>query len=94
MVEHYRKQLEIYAYLIEKQYEKKVSRMHLYYTNCRNVDPLITFNCSRAAIDNTVAEISETIRNIEDKEFSDGARNSYACTFCDMRYLCGKESAS
>ena len=94
MVEHYRKQLEIYAYLIEKQYEKKVSRMHLYYTNCRNVDPLITFNCSRAAIDNTVAEISETIRNIEDKKFSDGARNSYACTFCDMRYLCGKESAS
>jgi len=93
-VQHYRKQLEIYAYLIEKQYGKKVSRMHLYYTNCGNDDPLITFNWSRAAIDNTVAEISETIRNIENKEFSDGARNPYACTFCDMRYLCGKESVS
>lgn len=32
-VEHYSKQLEIYAYLIEKRYEKKVSRMHLYYTS-------------------------------------------------------------
>ena len=68
--------------------------MHLYYTNCGNGDPLISFNWSRAAIDNTVAEISETIRNIENKDFSDDARNSYACTFCDMRYLCGKECAS
>ena len=93
-VEHYRKQLEIYAYLVEKQYGKKVSRMHLYYTNCGSGDPLISFNWSRAAIDNTVAEISETIRNIENKDFSDDARNSYACTFCDMRYLCGKECAS
>ena len=93
-VDHYKKQLEIYAYLIEKQYGKNVSRMHLYYTNCGNGDPLISFNWSRAAIDNTVAEISETIRNIENKDFSDDARNSYACTFCDMRYLCGKECAS
>lgn len=93
-VEHYRKQLEIYAYLIEKRYGKKVSRMHLYYTNCEDGDPLISFDWSRTAIDNTVAEISETIRNIENKIFSDDARNSYACTFCDMRYLCGKENVS
>ena len=89
-VEHYRKQLEIYAYLVEKKYGKKVRRMHLYYTNCREGNPLITFEWSRAAIDHTVEEISGTIRNIEDKNFEGSVTNQYACTFCDMRYVCGK----
>ena len=89
-VEQYRKQLEIYAYLIEKRYGKKVRRMHLYYTNCQNGDPLITFEWTRSAIDHTVAEISETIKNIENKNFEGSVTNSYACTFCDMRFVCGK----
>ena len=89
-VEHYRKQLEIYAYLIEKRYGKKVRRMHLYYTNCQNEDPLITFEWTRSAIDTTVEEISETIRKIEHRDFEGDVTNSYACTFCDMRYVCKK----
>ena len=89
-VEHYRKQLEVYAYLIEKRYGKKVRRMHLYYTNCPKGDPLITFEWTQNAIDQTVAEISETIQNIERKNFEGHATNSYACTFCDMRFVCGK----
>lgn len=91
-VEHYRKQLEIYAYLIEKRYGKKVQRMHLYYTNCQDGDPLITFEWARGAIDRTVAEITETIRNIENKNFEGTATNSYACTCCDMRFVCGKRN--
>jgi DNA helicase-2/ATP-dependent DNA helicase PcrA len=91
-VEHYRKQLEIYSYLIEKRYGKKVIRMHLYYTNCQNNDPLITFEWTQDAIDSTISEISETIRNIEDKKFNGSATNSYACSFCDMRFVCGKAS--
>ncbi len=91
-VEHYRKQLEIYAYLIEKRYGKKVSRMHLYYTNYKDGDPLISFEWTREAIDQTVDEISETIRNIEARNFEQSAMNSYACTYCDMRYVCGKEA--
>ena len=91
-MEHYRKQLEIYSYLIEKRYGKKVNRMHLYYTNCQNNDPLITFEWTQDAIDSTISEISETIRNIEDKKFNGSATNSYACSFCDMRFVCGKAS--
>ena len=89
-VDHYRKQLEIYAYLIEKRYGKKVRRMHLYYTNCQKEDPLITFEWTRSAIDTTVEEISETIRKIEHRDFEGDVTNSYACTFCDMRYVCKK----
>lgn len=64
--------------------------MHLYYTNCADGDPLITFEWSKEAIANTVSQISETIRKIENKDFYEAAKNSYLCKFCDMRYLCGK----
>ena len=92
-VEHYRKQLEIYAYLIEKRYGKKVSRMHLYYTSTTNGNPMISFDWSREAIDKTVEEISQTVKNIEGKQFAGTVRNTYACTYCDMRYVCGVSQA-
>lgn len=90
-IEHYRKQLEVYAYLIEKRYGKKVSRMHLYYTNCQNDDPMITFEWTRESIERTMEEIAETIRNIETKNYEQSATNAYVCTYCDMRYVCGKD---
>ena len=89
-VEHYRKQLEIYAFLIEKRYNRKVSRMHLYYTSTLEGDPLITFEWSREAIDKTIAEITNTVKRIESKIFDEKVQNSYACDYCDMKYICGK----
>lgn len=89
-VEHYKKQLEIYAYLIEKRYGKKVSRMHLYYTSTMEGNPIISFEWSRDAVNETIDEITQTVRNIEDKKFDHMVQNSYACEFCDMRYMCGK----
>ena len=90
-VENYRKQLEIYAFLIEKRYGKKVSRMHLYYTSELDDDPLVTFIWDRKAVDQTIADITETVEKIEAKEFHEKAQNAYACKFCDMRYFCGRE---
>lgn len=89
-VAHYKKQLEIYAYLIEKRYGKKVSRMHLYYTSTMEGNPIISFDLSRDAVNETIDEINQTVRNIEDKKFDHMVQNSYACEFCDMRYVCGK----
>lgn len=89
-VAHYKKQLEIYAYLIEKRYGKKVRRMHLYYTNTMEGNPIISFEWSRDAVSQTIDEITQTVRNIEDKKFDSMVQNSYACEFCDMRYVCGK----
>lgn len=89
-VAHYKKQLEIYAFLIEKRYGKKVSRMHLYYTSVIEGNPIISFDRSRAAIDGTIAEITQTVRNIEAKKFNHMVQNSYTCEFCDMRYVCCK----
>lgn len=88
-VVHYRKQLEIYAYLIEKRYGKRVSRMHLYYTSTLDGDPLISFDWNREAVDNTIRDISRTVKKIEAKEFRQQVQNAYACKFCDMRDFCG-----
>ena len=91
-VEHYRKQLEIYAYLIEKRYGKKVGRMHLYYTSTMKGDPLVTFVWNRADVDRTIRDISETVQKIETKDFHERVQNAYACKYCDMRYFCKREN--
>ena len=64
--------------------------MHLYYTSTLTGDPIISFDWSREAVDRTVAEISRIVRKIENKDFEQGARNTYACRFCDLRFVCGK----
>lgn len=87
---HYKKQLEIYAYLIEKRYGKEVSRMHLYYTSTMEGNPIISFEWNKDAVDETINEITQTVRNIESKKFNHMVQNSYACEFCDMKYVCGK----
>lgn len=88
-VEHYKKQLEIYAYLIEKRYKKQVSGLSLYYT--RDSEPVIELEYDRKSVENTINEIKRTVGNIENNNFDEGAQNNYACRFCDMKFVCGKE---
>jgi len=90
-VDHYKKQLEIYAYLIRQRYGKAVSRMHLYYTSTLSGDPLITFEYKDENIQATIGELTQTVKAIEEQQFSGMARNSYACEYCDMRYVCGRK---
>ena len=89
-IAHYKRQLEVYAYLVGKRFGKRVNRMSLYYTNCKDGDPLITFEWSRESIEKAVSEITEIIRKIETKNFDGGVKNGYACAYCEMRHLCGK----
>ena len=89
-VEHYRKQLEIYAYLISERYKKNVSRMHLYYTNEAEENPLVTFEYSKNCVDKEIEDVSQTVRKIEDKRFDAKAENDYSCRYCDMKYMCKK----
>lgn len=64
--------------------------MHLYYTSTMEGNPVISFEWSRDAVDETINEITQTVRNIENKKFDRTVQNSYACRFCDMRYVCGR----
>lgn len=90
-VENYRRQLEVYAYLVEQKYEKKVKNMHLYYTNSESEDPLITFAYKKESIENTIKNLSDTVHKIETKSFTGETCNRSLCHFCDFKYLCKQE---
>lgn len=84
----YKKQLEIYAYLVEKYYGKKVASMKIYYTSEKDRSPFIVLKKDDKSIEEAVQMIEETIEKIENKKFRMAAKKSYICASCDMKYLC------
>lgn len=87
-LEQYRRQLHIYAYLVEKRTGKKVSKMHLYYTGEENGVPTITFPYTKSAIEGTMAAFDDTVRRIMQNDFRKCANNAKICENCDFRYYC------
>lgn len=87
-LEHYRRQLHIYAYLIEQRTGQKVSRMNLYYTGEENGNPVISFPYTKSAIEGTVAAFDDTVHKIMRKDFSRCAESEKTCSGCDFKYYC------
>lgn len=90
-IEQYRRQLHIYAYLIEHRTGQKVSKMHLYYTGEEDGNPMITFPYTKSAIDGTVAAFDDTVHKIMKKDFRRGCDNPTTCRDCDFRHYCGNK---
>jgi len=88
-LERYRRQLQLYAHLVEERTGAKVSRMNLYYTGEESGNPIIPFPHSRTAIDATVKAFDDTVHKILRKEFTEKAANAKTCEGCDFRYYCG-----
>ena len=90
ILNQYRRQLEVYAYLIENRYGHKVSAMHLYYPKEENGNPRITYRYNRGNIENTIEAFEEVVHKIEKKDYSmDGVkRNEKHCSDCDLRFYC------
>ena len=89
-LEHYRRQLHIYAYLIEQRTGQKVSKMHLYYTGEENGNPMISFPYTKSAIDGTVAAFDDTVHKILKKDFKSCSNDPKTCSNCDFRHYCQK----
>ncbi len=90
-IEQYRRQLHIYAYLIEQRTGQKVSKMHLYYTGEENSNPMISFPYTKSAIEGTVAAFDDTVHKIMKKDFKHGCNNPVTCKNCDFRHYCGNK---
>lgn len=90
ILNQYRRQLEVYAYLIEQHYGHKVSAMHLYYPKEENGNPRITYRYQRKNIENTIEAFEDVVKKIEKKDFSmEGVRrNEKHCSDCDLRFYC------
>ena len=90
-INRYRRQLEVYAHLIEEKTGKKVSRMHLYFTGEENGVPTISFEKSEEHIEKTIKEFSDVVKKIQSKDFSGRPKDKKMCVNCDMRHYCKRK---
>lgn len=87
-LEQYRRQLHIYAYLIETRTGQKVSNMHLYYTGEEDGVPTITYPYTKTAIEGTMAGFDKIVKKIMKKEYNKCCNDIKVCKNCDFRFYC------
>lgn len=86
--ERYKKQLQIYAHLVEERTGHPVSRLHLYYTGDQSDTPVITFENEPSDVEAAVREFDAVVRRITEKDFEGRAADCTVCGSCDFRYYC------
>lgn len=89
-LEHYRRQLQVYAHLVEERTGQKVSKMHLYYTGEESGVPTISYPYQKTAIDATIAAFDDTVHKILRKEYGQKSASVKTCSECDFRFYCSK----
>lgn len=89
-LERYRRQLEVYAHIVEERYGKRVSRMHLYYTGAENESPYVSYDFERKRIDHTIEAIDGVVGKIEAKDFNHNhvKKTDRLCKDCDIKPFC------
>ena len=87
-VDRYRRQLEVYAHIIEGRTGHEISKMHLYYTGEGDGDPYVSFDKDARSIDQTMAAFDGIVARIENKEFEIASRPERLCGNCDMKAYC------
>lgn len=86
----YRRQLEIYAHILEERFGQKINKLHLYYTAAEDEVPYITWERGQVDIKKTIQGVDEVIKHIEAKDFDNGhvEKTRKLCGNCDMRHYC------
>jgi DNA helicase-2/ATP-dependent DNA helicase PcrA len=91
-LDRYRRQLEVYAHIVEERFNMPVSKLHLYYTGEDSGSPYISWDKNNSSIDKTIAVFDETVRRIESKDFAITHRPEKLCGDCDIRFYCDKKN--
>ncbi|HEX6290944.1 MAG TPA: ATP-dependent DNA helicase [Herpetosiphonaceae bacterium] len=84
----YRRQLEVYAHIIEQRMGMSVSKTHLYYTGEEGGNPYITFLKDNRSIEHTIETFDGVVQRIEAQDFAIAERPIKRCASCDMRHYC------
>ncbi len=87
-LDRYRRQLEVYAHIVEQRSGLNVSRMHIYYTSEEAGNPMITFPKDTRRIDKTIGTFDAVVHRIEQKDYGIPERPTKICRDCDMRFYC------
>lgn len=86
--ERYKKQLQVYAHLVEERTGNRVSKLTLYYTGDNSGNPTITFPYVKADVKKTIDEFDTVVHKIKCKDFSGRTTNPKTCSNCDFRHYC------
>ncbi|MBL8614837.1 MAG: ATP-dependent helicase [Deltaproteobacteria bacterium] len=91
-VDRYRRQLEVYAHLVEGQTGKPVTKMTLYYTGEPDgSNPMISWPVDRRRVDQTLDTIDGVVERIEKKDFHQPDRpRGRVCDGCDLKAHCDR----
>ena len=87
-VDQYRRQLEVYAHIIEGRTGQKISRMHLYYTGEDDGNPYVSFDRNPDSINQTIEAFDGVVGRIEAKDFEIAKRPANLCKNCDLKAYC------
>jgi DNA helicase-2/ATP-dependent DNA helicase PcrA len=93
-LDRYRRQLELYAHIVQERTGIDVSKTHLYYTSEETGNPYITFDKDTRSIEKTIQTFDAVVHRIEAKDFSIPARPVKLCLDCDMRNYCDAKNWS
>lgn len=88
LIDTYRKQVEVYAWLVEQYHNVKVSKMHLYFTAQDSGKPTLSFDKDDKSISQTIKEFDETVEKIQNKDFSKRCSELRTCSTCNMHPHC------
>ena len=81
-----RKQLEIYAHILEERYGYEISKLKVYYTSEELSNPIIEFKKDKHSIQNTIKYFDHIVNKIENKEFSSKPEDNNIGRNSDIRY--------
>lgn len=88
--DRYRRQLQVYAHLVEMKTGQHVSKMSLYYTGETEADPKVSFPYVQEDVAATISDFDTIVHRIQRKEFSSKSKNVKTCHNCDFRFYCKK----
>ena len=88
--DRYKKQLQVYAHIVEEKYGVNVSKLILYYTGEAEQSPVVSFPYNREDVTATVHEFDDIVHRIQRKEFSCRSSNPQTCRNCDFKHYCKK----
>ncbi len=92
ILNQYRRQLEVYAYILEQRSGKKINKMHLYYPKEESGNPRISFKYNSLGVQATIQTFEDVVHKIENKDFSMDSHICHEkhCRECDLRHYCHK----
>jgi len=93
-INRYRRQLEVYAHIVEERTGLEVSKVHLYYTGVESGSPFISFDKNARSLSRTIETFDKVVSRIEAKDFRIAERPLKLCEACDMRSYCDAKNWS